>query len=379
MEKTKKEVTKETVTKSEVSDIKLPELIDLLQAGCHFGHKKSAWNPRMKQYIYDERNGIHIIDLVKTQELLKGAVEGLGKLCARGNVLIVGTKGQAASIVQEVARKNGAFYVNKRWPGGLFTNFDTIKKSIQGLVKMEEEIASGGENLVKKEIIMMQKEITKLNMIYEGIKFMDKLPVAIIVVDSKVEKIAVKEAKKVGIPVVSMVDTNSNPDLIDYPIPCNDDSIKTIKLMLGILGQVIGKSKSGNSLVSLRQDHIAVLEKLGREYIERKERQEKMEQEDRERMKALREGKVSVSKGTVVRVVKKEKDITEDIKKAEEVKMANDSKSIDDLGLSARIVKALKEAGINTVVDLSSKKKEELIEIKGIGEKAVNDILKAIK
>ncbi|MDD4382115.1 MAG: 30S ribosomal protein S2 [Candidatus Dojkabacteria bacterium] len=379
MEKTIKKVTKETVTKSEVSDIKLPELIDLLQAGCHFGHKKSAWNPRMKQYIYDERNGIHIIDLVKTQELLKEAIEGLGKLCAKGHVLMVGTKGQAASIVQEVARESGAFYVNKRWPGGLFTNFDTIKRSIQGLVKMEEEIAKGGENLVKKEIIMMQKEITKLNMIYEGIKFMDRLPVAIIVVDSKVEKIAVKEARKVGIPVISMIDTNSDPDLIDYPIPCNDDSLKSIKLMLHILGQVIGKSKSGNSLVSLRQDHIAVLEKLGREYIERKEREEKMEQEDRERMKALREGKVAVAKGTVVRVVKKEKDLTEDIKKAEEVKMANDSKSIDDLGLSARIVKALKEAGIKTLVDITGKKKEQLIEIKGIGEKAADDILKAIK
>lgn len=379
MEKTKKEVTKETVTKTEVSDIKLPELIELLQSGCHFGHKKSAWNPRMKQYIYDERNGIHIIDLVKTQELLKGAVDGLAKLSAKGNVLIVGTKGQAASIVQEIARENGAFYVNKRWPGGLFTNFDTIKRSIQGLVKMEEEIAGGGENLVKKEILMMQKEITKLNMIYEGIKFMDKLPVAIIVIDSQVEKIAVREARKVGIPIISMVDTNSNPDLIDYPIPSNDDSIKSIRLMIGILGGVIGKSKAGDSLVSLRQNHIAVLEKLGRDYIERKEREEKMEQEDRERMKALREGKVSVSKGTVVRVVKKEKDITEDIKKAEEVKMANDSKNIDDLGLSARVVKALKEASINTLADITGKKKEQLMEIKGIGEKAANDILKAIK
>jgi small subunit ribosomal protein S2 len=379
MEKTKKEVTKETVTKSEVSNIKLPELIDLLQAGCHFGHKKSGWNPRMKQYIYDERNGIHIIDLVKTQELLKEAVGGLGNLCARGNVLIVGTKGQAASIVQEIAQSNGAFYVNKRWPGGLFTNFDTIKRSIQGLVKMEEEIARGGENLVKKEIIMMQKDIKKQNMIYEGIKFMDRLPVAIIVVDSKVEKIAVREAGKVGIPVISMVDTNSNPDLINYPIPCNDDSIKSIKLMLGILGQVIGQSKFGGSLVALRRDHVAILDKLHREYLERKERTEKMEQEDRERMKALREGKIAEAKGTVVRVVKREKDMNEEIKKAEEVKMANDSKNIDDLGLSARIVKALKEGGMNTIIDISGKSKEQLMELKGIGEKAANDILKAIK
>ncbi len=377
MEKTTKKVVEETKTQNKVSTVKFPELIELLQAGCHFGHKKSAWNPRMKQYIYEERNGIHIIDLVKTQELLKKAVEELEKLSDKGNILIVGTKGQAASIVQNIAEEKGAFYVNRRWPGGLFTNFETIRRSIQNLVKMEEEIAQGGKDLVKKEVLMMEKEIAKLNMIYKGIKFMDKLPAAIIVIDSKVEKIAVREANKVGIPIISMVDTNSNPDLITYSIPANDDSLKSIALIMNVLGEVIGKSKYGNSLVALRRDHEAVLDRMNRNFLEKKEREEKMADEERERMKALREGKIAESKGTVVRVVKK--DITADIVAAEEAKKEADSRQIEDLGLSARVIKALKEAGIKTISDLSGKNEKDLESIKGIGEKAAQEILKSLR
>lgn len=242
---------------------------------------------------------------------------------------------------------------------------------------MEEEVAQGGKDLVKKEVLLMEKEIAKLNMIYRGIKFMDKLPSAIIVIDSKVEKIAVREANRVGIPIISMVDTNSNPDLITYSIPANDDSLKSITLIMSVLGEVIGKSKYGNSLVALRRDHEAVLDKMNRSYLEKKEREEKMEEEERERIKALREGKVTESSGTVVRVVKK--DITADIVAAEEAKKEADAKQIEDLGLSARIVKALKEAGINTISNLSGKNQEDLESIKGIGEKAASEILKSLK
>ena len=336
MEKTK-EVLTETKTQNKVSNVKLPEIIDLLKAGCHFGHKKSAWNPRMKQYIYEERNGIHIIDLVKTQELLESTVKVLADLSEKGNILIVGTKGQAASIVENIALEKGAFYVNKRWPGGLFTNFDTVKKSIQGLVKTEESIAKGGEDMVKKERLQAQAEIIKLNQIYKGIKFMDKLPSALIVVDSKVEKLAIKEARIAGIPIVALVDTNSNPDLIDYPIPANDDSLKSISLLMNILGEVIGESKKSEAVVALRRNHEANLAMYSKQYADEKARQAKMEEEDRERMKALREGKVAETKGTVVRVVKK--DISAEIAAAEEVKKQADSKSIEDLGLSARTVK----------------------------------------
>ena len=372
-----KQTVVETQTLNKVSNVKTPEILDLLKAGCHFGHKKSAWNPRMKQYIYEERNGIHIIDLVKTQELITATIKALSELTEKGNILFVGTKGQAASIVEKVATENGAFYVNKRWPGGLFTNFDTIKKSVQGLVKMEESLARGGEDLVKKERLFMQRESEKMDRIYKGIKFMDKLPAAVVVVDSKVEKLAIKEAKIAHIPIIALIDTNCNPDLVDYPIPANDDSLKSISLLVEILGQVVGESKKSQGIVALRNSQKATLETLAKQYAEQKERSARMEEEDRERMKSLREGKVAESKGTVVRVVKK--DISGEIAAAEEAKKIVDSKSVEDLGLSVRIVKALAENGIKNVSDLSGKTKEDLVEIKGVGEKAAVDILKSLK
>jgi len=374
----KKEVLEKTETKNK--SFQMPELLDLLKVGAHFGHKKSAWDPRMEKYIYEVRNGIHIIDLVKTLDMLEEALTKLEGFANKGNILIVGTKGQAATIVEEVAKKSGMFYVNRRWPGGLFTNFDGIKKSVQSLVKMEEQIARGGQGLVKKEILLLQRDAERLNRMYNGIKFMDKLPEAVIVIDSEVEKNAIKEARNMHIPIISLIDTNSNPDIIDYPIPANDDSLKSISLFVNLFGEVVSKSKNSLSVISLRRDNEAMLAKLAKDAQEEKERQAKMEAEDRERMKALREGKVSASaSASVIRVVKKEKDIDAEIKKAEEVKEKEDKKGMDDLGLSARIVKALGEAGIKSVSALKKMSKDELLEIKGIGEKAVKDIQKAIK
>lgn len=374
----KKEVSVKTETKNK--SFQMPELLDLLKVGAHFGHKKSAWDPRMEEYIYEVRNGIHIIDLVKTLDMLEEALTKLEGFANKGNILIVGTKGQAATIVEEVAKKSGMFYVNRRWPGGLFTNFDGIKKSVQSLVKMEEQIARGGQGLVKKEILLLQRDAERLNRMYNGIKFMDKLPEAVIVIDSEVEKNAIKEARNMHIPIISLIDTNSNPDIIDYPIPANDDSLKSISLFVNLFGEVVSKSKNSLSVISLRRDNEAMLAKLAKDAQEEKERQAKMEAEDRERMKALREGKVSASaSASVIRVVKKEKDIDAEIKKAEEVKEKEDKKGMDDLGLSARIVKALEEAGIKSVSALKEMSKDELLEIKGVGEKAVKDIQKAIK
>jgi len=378
MAEAKKEVSVKTETKNK--SFQMPELLDLLKVGAHFGHKKSAWDPRMEKYIYEVRNGIHIIDLVKTLDMLEEALTKLEGFANKGNILIVGTKGQAATIVEEVAKKSGMFYVNRRWPGGLFTNFDGIKKSVQSLVKMEEEIARGGKGLVKKEILLLQRDAERLNRMYNGIKFMDKLPEAVIVIDSEVEKNAIKEARNMHIPIISLIDTNSNPDIIDYPIPANDDSLKSIALFVNLFGDVVSKSKNSLSVISLRRDNEAMLAKLAKDAQEEKERQAKMEAEDRERMKALREGKVSAgASASVIRVVKKEKDIDAEIKKAEEVKEKEDKKGMDDLGLSARIVKALEEAGIKSVSALKEMSKDELLEIKGIGEKAVKDIQKAIK
>ena len=376
MTEVKKEVLKKAETKNK--SFQIPELIDLLKAGCHFGHKKSAWNPRMKQYIYEERNGIHIIDLVKTREILESTLVELDKFATKGSVLLVGTKGQAASVIQKVAEESGMFYINKRWMGGLFTNFDAVKKSVQGLIRMEEQLAGGLESLVKKERLLLQRDVERLNRIYSGIKFMDKLPEVVIVVDSKVEKNAIKEARVVGIPIIALIDTNCNPDIIDYPIPANDDSIKSISLFVNLFGEVVGNSKPALSVISLRRDHEAKLEKIQREYEEEKVRRERMEEQERERMKALREGKVKADTvGSVVRVVKKEKDIDAEIKAAEEVKES--SESIDSLGLSSRVVNSLNSAKMKTVNDLKGKSKDDLLSIKGIGQKAAEEILKALK
>jgi small subunit ribosomal protein S2 len=366
--------------KTENKSVQIPELIKFLKAGAHFGHKTSAWHPKMKKYIYEQRNGVHIIDLVKSRALLERALKAIQKASNKGYILFVGTKGQAATIIQNKAEEVGAFYVNQRWPGGLFTNFDMLKKSVNQLIKMEEELAQPSEDLVKKEILMLERDVQRLNRMYEGIKFMDKLPELIIVIDSKVEDIAIKEARIAGVPIVALVDTNCDPDLVDYPIPANDDSLKSISLYVDLFGKAVDRGRKSEGLISLRKNHKANLKRLREEYEAEQERQARMEEQERLRMKAMREGKVS-KKGTtgVVRVVKKEKNIEDDIKAAEAVKAQKDAKNIEDLKLSTRTENALKEAGIENVEGLSGKNKEDLKEIKGIGEKSAEEILEAIK
>ena len=367
-------------TKTENKGIQIPELIEFLKAGAHFGHKKSAWNPKMKKYIYEERNGVHIIDLVKSRVLLEKALDAIEKASNKGYILFVGTKGQAATIIEKKAKEVGAFYINQRWPGGLFTNFDIIKKSVNNLIKMEEELAQGGENLVKKEILMLERDVNRLNRMYEGIKFMDKLPELIIVIDSKLEDIAIKEARIAEIPIVALMDTNCNPELVQYPVPANDDSIKSISLYVDLFAKAVDRGRKSESLISLRRNHIANLQRLKDDYEAEQERKARMEEQERLRMKAMREGKVAKKGSTgVVRVVKKEKNIEDDIKAAEAVKAQKDAKSIEELKLSTRTENALKEAGIKTVQGISGKNKEELKEISGIGEKSAEEILKAIK
>jgi small subunit ribosomal protein S2 len=367
-------------TKTENKGVQIPELIKFLKAGAHFGHKTSAWNPKMKKYIYEERNGVHIIDLVKSRALLERALDAIQKASNKGYVLFVGTKGQAATIIQNKAEEVGAFYVNQRWPGGLFTNFDIIKKSVNNLIKMEEKLAQGDEKLVKKEMLMLERDVDRLNRMYEGIKFMDRLPSLIIVIDSKVEDIAIKEARIAGVPIVALIDTNCDPDLVDYPVPANDDSLKSISLYVDLFGKAIEAGRKSEGLISLRKNHKANLKRLKEEYIAEQERQARMEEQERLRMKAMREGKVS-KKGTtgVVRVVKKEKNIEDDIKAAEAVKAQKDATSIEELDLGTRTENALKDAGIKNVEGLSGKTKNELMEIKGVGEKSAEEILDAIK
>ena len=213
----------------------------LLEAGVHFGHETKRWNPKMKKYIFGEKNKVYIIDLEKTQKAILKACGFLRKTAQEGgNILFVGTKKQAQEIIKEEALRCGMFYVNQRWLGGMLTNFQTIKKSIKRLEDLESMKEDGRfDKISKKEASQLNKEAFKLNKNLEGIRAISKPPKAMFVVDSKKEDIAIKEARKIGIPIAALVDTNCDPDVIDYPIPGNDDAIRSIKLITGLVADSI--------------------------------------------------------------------------------------------------------------------------------------------
>jgi small subunit ribosomal protein S2 len=213
----------------------------LLESGVHFGHQVKRWDPRMKKYIFAERNGIHIIDLQKTIQAIKDAYEVVRKTVASGKtVLFVGTKKQAQQAIQKEAERCGMFYVNNRWLGGMLTNFVTIKKSLLRLKKLEKmEVDGTFENLTKKEIASLNKERAKLQKNLGGIKEMKDPPGILFIIDTRKEAIAVTEAQRMGIPIVAVVDTNCNPEGIDYPIPGNDDAIRAITLFTQIIANAV--------------------------------------------------------------------------------------------------------------------------------------------
>jgi len=213
----------------------------LLESGVHFGHQVKRWDPRMKKYIFAERNGIHIIDLQKTIQAIKDAYEAVRKVISSGKtILFVGTKKQAQQAIQKEAERCGMYYINNRWLGGMLTNFVTIKKSLLRLKKLEKmEVDGTFENLTKKEIAALAKERSKLQKNLGGIKEMKELPGILFVIDTRMEAIAVAEAKRMGIPIVAVVDTNCNPEGIDYPIPGNDDAIRAITLFTQIVANAV--------------------------------------------------------------------------------------------------------------------------------------------
>ena len=221
----------------------------LLEAGVHFGHHTRRWNPKMAEYIFTERNGIYIIDLQKTVKKFEEAYMYVRSLSEEGkNILFVGTKKQAADAIKEEASRCGMYFVNERWPGGMLTNFKTIKKSINRLISLEKMRADGTFDLLpKKEAAALNKEIADLERNYGGIKEMTELPDAIFIVDPKKEKNAVAEAKNLGIPVVAIVDTNCDPDDADYIIPGNDDAIRAIKLISSVLADAVIEGKQGEA------------------------------------------------------------------------------------------------------------------------------------
>lgn len=228
---------------------------ELLEAGAHFGHQTRRWNPKMKRFIFEERNGLYIIDLAKTLQQIRKAVEVIKEIVSKHkSVLFVGTKKQAKAVLRELAEDCGEFYVCERWLGGMLTNLTTIRQSIKKLEKIEKRISTGGEGLTKKELSLLTKEQIKLDKNLSGVRGMRKPPGLLIVVDPSKEHLAVAEATKLGIPVMALVDTNCDPDPIQYVIACNDDALKSVKLILSTLAQAIIEKKNELKVMAVKGD-----------------------------------------------------------------------------------------------------------------------------
>lgn len=259
----------------------------LLESGAHFGHLTRRWNPKMSKFIFGEKNGIHIIDLRKTQLLLDFARNAAYELASQGkNILFVGTKSQAKTVIENEAKKANSNYVSERWLGGMLTNFVTIRKSIKRLNAIDKmEVDGTFERLTKKERLLLNRERDRLRKVFGGIEEMTRTPGAIFVVDIKKEHIALKEAKVLGIPIIAMVDTNTDPDLVDFPIPANDDSIRSIELITRTIADAI---LEGSALSRIR---IAELEASGDRLAKENELTEdnvKVQRKFRERKKPVK-------------------------------------------------------------------------------------------
>ena len=249
---------------------------DLLEAGAHFGHQKYRWNPKMKRFIFEERNGIYIIDLAKTMQQIRQAKQVVEDIVANyKSILFVGTKKQAKGIIRDCAERAGEFYICERWLGGTLTNLSTIRQSVKTLERIEKKISSGGEGLTKKEMVGLTKQQNKLDKNLSGIRSMRKVPSLLIVVDPNMEHIAVKEAKKLGIPVMALIDTNCDPDPIDYVIASNDDALKSIKLILTTLTDVIINKKKEMNISIMKGDEKKKTRKI-KENIEKEKKEKKV-------------------------------------------------------------------------------------------------------
>ena len=289
----------------------------LLEAGVHFGHQKRRWNPKMKEYIYTTRDDIYIIDLQKTSKSLDKAYEALKKIVENGGkVLFVGTKKQAMEAAEENALRTNMYFVNERWLGGTLTNFRTIRSRVKRMEEIEKMEQNGTFDLLpKKEVIGLKKEYDKLNKNLRGIRDMKKIPNALIIVDPKKEEIAIKEARILGIPVFGVVDTNCDPDMVDYVIPGNDDAVRSVKLLIGALTNAIAEV-NGNEII----DYISEEDKAKKEKKEAKKEVKKEIKKEEVKEEKKEEPKEDYNKKTVAELkeIAKEKGIaTIGMKKAE--------------------------------------------------------------
>ena len=343
----------------------------LLEAGVHFGHQTKRWNPKMKEYIFTARDDIYIIDLQKTAKLIEEAYAELKKIAENGGkVLFVGTKKQAQEAAKEEAERTNMFYVNERWLGGTLTNFRTIRKRIGRLEEIEKMEQDGiFEQLPKKEVIKIRKEYDKLNKYLCGIRNMKKVPEAVVIVDPHKEINAIKEARRLHIPVFGLVDTNCDPDLVDYVIPANDDAIRSVKLILGVLNnavaEVVGAPLNDYVTDEDRKEKKKPAEKeIKEEKSEDKPKKEVKKEEPVEEKLAIKEVEEEI------KVPKKVAKTKEETKKPEEKKVKTVKKE-----------KAVKEEKIDltklTVVDLKKMAKEKNIE--GYSKMKKDELIKSLK
>ena len=306
----------------------------LLEAGVHFGHQTKRWNPKMKEYIFTAREGIYIIDLQKTVKKIEEAYDALKEITDNGGkVIFVGTKKQAQEASAEEAVRSDSFYVTERWLGGTLTNFRTIKRRMGFLDQFEKMEANGTlELLPKKEVIKLRKQYDKLNSYFCGIRNMKKLPDAMIITDPKKEYIAIKEARKLGIPVFGIVDTNCDPDLVDYVIPANDDAVRSVKIILGVLANAINEGTDREMVDFLTDEDKTKASETNKETKKEEVKEEKPKKETKAKKETVKEDK---------EVIKAEKE-----------------------DLSKKTVAELKEMAKERKIDGYSKlKKAELIEV----------------
>lgn len=307
----------------------------LLEAGVHFGHQKRRWNPKMGEYIYTSRDDIHIIDLQKTVKKMEEAYNALKAIAENdGKVLFIGTKKQAQEAAEESAVRSGMFFINERWLGGTLTNFRTIRSRVKRLDEIEKMEQDGTFDLLpKKEVIKIKKEYDKLNKNLRGIREMKKLPQAIVIVDPKKEEIAIREARILNIPIFGVVDTNCDPDMVDYVIPGNDDAVRSVKIMLGVLTNAICEATGKDMIDYLTDDD--------------KNRNEKRAKKD------------APKKEETTKEVEVKKEVVEEVKEENKEVVSEESKNLSDMNLTQ--LKALaKEQGIK---GYSKMKKEELLEV----------------